>query len=369
MAAGQKGSAFERSAELSPGVSFLEEEIRSGLTSSDSVSNFEAMCLGISESGLVSRKCRDCKGLGTRKLDEKRKEKWERRIAEAESPTVRARLRMDRAEETVCRSCAGSGKVVMERTRAASPCDDCDGLGDVRGDSCKRCLGRGFVFLGPVDYRAVTTRCERCKGWGSVWDEDVEDTCQLCRGAGYTIPCTIFEKGSSKKGKLPPGYEGGSQVETVVRPAGAAGGSVAWADEQEIADLGADSRLLTEVRRRDPFAASVLETYLGAEGARWKRHLWGQEFALWQLAPSGKRIIEDSRERPDIWDYADKRGAYRRGAGYLARPSDVIAKERAAEMKAKIPNIRRKELLRKADQESRDMLARARAVLLEVAAA
>lgn len=323
-------------------------------------SNYEAMCEAVSEAGIVSKQCRECHGLGFRELGPKAKAKWDHKIASADSIRKRDEYRRDRFEETICKGCGGSGYIVTERRRQASPCEDCGGI---PGRRCKRCLGRGQVFLGEIDYRGVTTRCGRCRGCGEVFDENLQDVCQLCRGKSYTIPCTAFETGCSKKGKLPPGYEGGSHHETDAVGAGAAGGSICRGDEDEIATLGAGSQLLERVRRIDPIAALGLETFLGPVGDYWAGTQWGRGFSLWCHTDSGRELVRLARARPSHEDLAF------RGAAHLARPDFILEAVRREHLKKKVVDLVVGDLIRKTDTEHRELLARGRRLLAEVAAA
>jgi hypothetical protein len=355
------------------GVGDLERMIGNlGRARPDAESNYDAMCSAISEGGIITRECEACGGVrrgkekrpgnGFRELAPRELARWNRKIANQPDAAGRARIRAEMFEETICQVCQGAGFVSSESKLQSTPCDLCHGM---PGLSCKRCFGAGRVFLGFIDSMFTTVGCGRCRGSGEVEDEESEDVCPLCRGATYNIPCTVRSTGSSKGGKLPPGTGGNADASegATTHHAEHYRGALAWADEQEVADLGATSRLLEGVRRVDPAAALALETYHGDVGGKWSRHHWGRSFALWPLTKSGAQVVRDALAR----DTVETRIAG--GAGALMTPDAILALERAAEGRCKVANLRRRALLRKADEEHRELLARARRILAEVAAA
>lgn len=339
-----------------------------GLAVSDlqaAVSNYSAMCEELAGSGIKSRRCPKCDGLGFKPMTPEEGEMWDRQLAAQNDPAARANLRKKRHESTLCKLCKGGGHLTTESKLQATPCDLCEG---VPGRSCKRCFGAGRVFLGFMDSFFTTVRCGRCKGSGEVVDETVEDVCQLCRGASYTIPCTVRSTGSSKSGKLPPGHGRGAESGDAGASKPKSADTVVWADEIEIAELGMLSPKLAGVAAINPTHAVVLERYFGAEGNRWQKHHWGRIFALWDLTADGVIIVKEALARPDT-ERRDASHKLRHGTGHLMKPLDVIAVERAEEARAKVPNLALKARIEAADGQAIQLFEAAKKTLAEVAAA
>lgn len=314
-------------------------------------SSYDAMCDVVSHTGHVSKRCGACKGKGYRDVAGPVLEQWKAKIASETSPARRDSLRRDLSDLSTCHVCSGSGETHHEISRQRTLCDGCDGAG------CKRCGHSGEVSLGPIDSTWTTTRCPKCRGGGEFLDEDAQDVCPLCRGKTYVIACTVREKGSSKKGRLPPGMLPADDV----IPASAAGAigpeSPSEWTEEELAEFAAMARVRDRIRARSGEAADALETYFGAEGDRWGKHHWGRAFALWPHTDAGRALVADARRSSKL------------GSAYLLRPIDVLAAERIAEGEATVSNLRRRALIAAAKDQARAVLGYAEALLLAEASA
>lgn len=295
-------------------------------------SNFAAMAEAAFRERQFSRPCKVCKGTGARNIGKRRLEFYARRLAKAGSGEERKNIRAKVAEESHCVACDGSGRREPPDRRNGiqqTLCEDCMGVGRIRGKKCERCRGNGHLCLGKLVWW-VTTRCPRCKGAGKA--------CPVCRGDGYTVPITVQPSGSSRHGFGPDVGAAAADTRT------ASGKAIDPAAERDTGILDAFARLPSS-------AARILATYRGPLGNRWGHgHPYGRAFALWPETESGKALLREAPER------------MRREHG--ARVHELLAVLRdEEENRARVPTMRLRALFTRADREARLLVEEARMAL------
>lgn len=314
-------------------------------------SNWEASCEAAFRERQFSRPCPACDGTGAKELTKSQARYYARKL-ERVGEEERENLRRDLRHDSTCQICQGTGFRPPPERRAnvqRTWCEDCSGTGSRRdGGTCRRCRGLGSICLGVpragyFGARCVTAHCPRCRGSGEVPDEDVEDVCQLCRGEGFTVPITARPTGSSRHGFGP---------DVGAAPADPSSSAGKVLDPEEI---GGDEGIVGAFERlswQAPDLAAALRDYRGPIGNRWGHgHPWGRAFSLWPHTASGRQLIQGAAERLQ--------------AVLVARPVDLLALIRDEEELAKVPDIRRRALISRADREARQLLERARTALAE----
>jgi hypothetical protein len=284
-------------------------------------------------------------------------ELWKTKIATA-APSARDKLRKEFSRATECSSCTGTGYRLSFSTVQRSPCDECRTTGrDADGSTCRACRGAGAINLGRPDrWRWNAVWCSRCKGHGNVWDEERQDDCPICHGAGFNIPVTVFETGCSKKGRGAPGAEAADDADQSSSAGRVITEGMPVHELDRVADRKA-AQTLRWLREVDPDAADALEAFHGAEGDRWAGDpLRGRIFAVWPLTSACRELLGPDYDMARI-----------RGLTALLRPHDRLDAIRTDEARGAIPNIATRLLLADAAEQAPELLERARALLLESA--
>jgi hypothetical protein len=292
-------------------------------------SNFIAMCEVASGDGERSVKCRACSGLGFKKGDALKVEQWERELRkEGTTDARRDALREKLRDESICRPCAGTGFRTAHAKR-----EEHDGTW-------------------------TTVRCELCRGCGEVRNEEDQDVCPRCQGDMCVVPVTVKRRGSSKKGRLPPGATAMTDSDGNPTPGGIwSSEELEAAPEYDEVRLAENTKTEALIRSLDAETLEALKAWEGPDGAKWAPTKWGRAFALWPMTEAGKRLF----------DRAARRSRLR--SGYLRRPIDVLTEEREAESRAEEPDIERRILLGEADKQARVIADRLRARLEQAEAA
>jgi hypothetical protein len=300
-----------------------------------SASNYDAMIERIARAGQASKPCGSCRGKGYRAVPKVTLERYARKIGRSPDPNARERLRGELRALSQCQKCQGTGARASESR--ATMCDACDATGRrTNGSTCKACRGLGVLFLGDFDDFSTTARCARCHGSAEVFDEEEQDVCPVCRGASYTIPTTVKEKGSSKKGKVPHGTESADDQQT-----GGASGKAIGEDLDEAVVLEG------KIERENPRAIEALKLYHGPVGDRWGAQRWGRLFALWPVTAAGRRVLADAAKNIPM------------GGGLLRDPHEFLSELREAEDKNETPNAPLRAQFGQADREARALLKEA----------
>lgn len=126
--------------------------------------------------------------------------RWLKRRKKTELPSEAEETKPPaEAEQIVCPTCGGTGKVTKKRTKTA-PCNHCKQTGI---DICHYCGGTGRNGLGygvPLEdienypkcdycggkgFPEIVLPCEFCKGKRKIeYQESYEETCPTCKGSG-----------------------------------------------------------------------------------------------------------------------------------------------------------------------------------------
>lgn len=281
-------------------------------------SNYGVMCERIAAEGGAAETCRVCEGTGIRLLAS------------------------DLGKYIAALRAASMEHKRSEVQRKFADCPACKGSGAVECRTRKRRYDKMFT----------TVRCGRCRGTGSAYAEDYDDTCPACREfrgrgemtTGYTVPITARATGSSKKGTAPPRV-----------PEGDGEASYMPDLEGQIERYGRQSRRYERLRKTHPIAAAALAAFEGEEGSRWAMTKWGRIFALWPLTKPGRKLIQRGRE------------ASLEGTAFLLDDMAILANERNADETETHPNPRRRAWIRRADADARKLLDAAQVALREVA--
>lgn len=301
-------------------------------------SNYGTMCEVAANLACSSVRCGRCDGFGFLGVDRETLEMRGRQMADEHNADKREALRIKWNKDSTCPSCRGTGCLngtmvpsLMDTTFTTVACPGCSATGKLQ----------------------LTRRGHHVKRLAALIGVDL-DTCARCHGAGYLIPVTVKETGSSAHGKHPPGSVDVNDDTSIapVRVDSLDPGSVGdWADDEALIELAQMSRLIGRLRESDPTSAVVLDLYYGIDGDRYGAHKWGRLFAVWPLTHAGKQIVAETG----------------RASSVRLRPIERLANERNRSELLTVPDLRLRSLLGRADREARGLLDRAHRALREAA--
>lgn len=294
-----------------------------------------AMCSGTLAISHTSVRCRACEGHGFRELSVEDMQARADGIAAATDTKARDQLRKDLSAETTCQVCLGIGYTTQRRADRATA----------------------------MDSMFTTVRCGRCRGCGEVTtptdtSAERQDACLGCGGAGYFVPVTVKDRGSTKHGRAPAleNAEAGDYP-----PSHTVSASHATQDDVEAPQNRHTAESLERLGAADPRLAAALASYYGPDGDQWVDHRWGRAFAVWQHTDSAKSLAAHLAETSH------------RGAGFLQDVTTLLKGARAAQECGELPKTRDGALVRvllgRVHTEARELLGRVERVADRVGSA